>query len=951
MAAQFDKSELIEFFLVEAGEHLQNLNAGLLSLEKDPENRGTIDELFRAAHTLKGSAAMMGLKGISDVAHKAEDMLGHFRSGTVPIQKDTMNFLFDAVDAVKLMVDGLASKQPEDLLLVNTIIQSYNSIVENLKGVPDTDELSTDIIDAEALDEAPVESQPVATSDAPAEGTKDEVDLAWEQTFSSEPAPAQEQTAEPQPPSQKKPPAEPGPLDELDRAWERTFNIEDEPIAVEPFEEVEDAEIVEELDQETAKTEPQPSGTGTVATPSPADTEQPPVSSGPEQTDSAPPAPVAPAEAASLKEEIEETKKAGLHEKRGGGRRATDAAEVEKQFIRVNIERLNNLMNLVGEMVVNRNRLVKQVEYIKTLREELTFSQQRLLSVIRNFEEKYEYSSHVQSPAYQAASSAQSGDHHLDFFELEFDRYDDFNLLSRKLTEISNDTNEIMTEFSRFFDTLELDTARISTITTSLQDEITMARMVEMDKLFQLFQRPVRDLCRTEDKEVELVVTGGDTKIDKTVFEIISDPLMHMVRNSISHGIEPPKERKKLGKNPQGSLILNARHEGNNIILEIEDDGRGMDPAAIRKTAVDKGFMSAAEAKELSDKEVINLIFRPGFSTAATVGKVSGRGVGMDVVSNQIAKISGRIEIKTEINVGTKFTIRLPLTLAIAHALIVRVKEQEFAIPMSLVEETARFSFKDIQHVAGDEMVNLRDTMIHLLKLNDLLGVGKLPKKDDDYRHPTLILGMAEKRLALMVEDITGREEIVVKSLSEYLMSISLFSGATISGEGDVRLIINAATLFGDEAAGAVTSIITTKEEAAEEEVDRMRKPRVLVVDDSISIRKFVQRFLDRSGYEVEVAPDGMEALNTMEQSKFDVVITDLEMPVMHGYDLIAEMKRKEELRNLPIVVLTSRAGEKHRQKALDMGAQDYLVKPFDEQDMLGTLKKILSGSTLASRT
>ncbi len=249
----------------------------------------------------------------------------------------------------------------------------------------------------------------------------------------------------------------------------------------------------------------------------------------------------------------------------------------------------------------------------------------------------------------------------------------------------------------------------------------------------------------------------------------------------------------------------------------------------------------------MSDAEALNLIFRPGFSTAATVGKVSGRGVGMDVVSTHLAKINGRIEIKTEKGVGTKFIIRLPLTLAIAQALIIKFKDQELAVPMTLVEETTRFSEKDIQRAAGEEMVNLRGTLVRLHKLNEVLGVGKFPKKEETYRHPTLILGMAEKRLALMVEDITGREEIVVKSLGDYLKNVRMFSGATISGEGNVRLIINVAALFGDEATVTMTaSIVAAKEAAAGDSPSGNRA--ILVVDDSISIRKYVQRFLDRGG-------------------------------------------------------------------------------------------------------
>jgi chemosensory pili system protein ChpA (sensor histidine kinase/response regulator) len=847
MAGPIDKSGIIEFFLIEAGEHLQNLNKGLLSLEKDPTDTAMIDELFRAAHTLKGSAAMMGFTGVSAVAHKTEDMLDHFRSGTIPINKETLNFLFDSVDAIKLMVDCVASNQPEDQLVVEAITRGYKDVVD-------------------AFQKAESASRPDKTTAAPsAVPYKDDLDLAWEKTF--------------------------------DRG-------SGEPSAARPERE-------------------------TPAVP---------------QKPAAPQKQTPPPSAVPLQQELEEAKKGGIHEKRGVGRRATDAAvDLEKQFIRVNIDRLDNLMNLVGEMIVNRNRLARQVDFIKSLREELAFSQGRLLYEIKKFEEKYEYTLSMETPGQQEAEQSH------DFLELEFDRYDDFNLLSRKLTEITNDTNEIMTELAGFFDSFELDTARISTITTNLQNEITMARMVEVDKLYQMFQRPVRDLAQEEGKQVNMVVTGGETKVDKTIFEIISDPLMHMIRNAVSHGIEPAAERKTLGKEPTGSIILKARHEGNSIILEIEDDGRGMDPAMLRQAAVDKGFMTLAGVQSLSDLESLNLIFRPGFSTASSVSTVSGRGVGMDVVSTQLARINGRIEIKTEKGVGSKFVIRLPLTLAIAQALIVKLKDQEMAVPMNLVEETTRFSFKDIQRAAGEEMVNLRGTLIRLITLNELLGVGKFPKKDETFRHPTLILSMAEKRLALMVEDITGREEIVVKSLGDYLKGIKLFSGATISGEGNVRLIINIASLFGDEAIVASKASIGTVKEAPAQDVLK-RKPKVLVVDDSISIRKYVQRFLDRMGYEVEVAPDGMEALNIMGRMKFDAVITDLEMPVMHGYDLMAEMKKSPALVKIPVIVLTSRAGDKHRQKALDMGAQDYLVKPFEEQEMLSSLKKLLAGAALAGR-
>ena len=455
MAGSLDKSSIIEFFLVEAGEHLQNLNKGLLSLEKSPSDMDLIDELFRAAHTLKGSSAMMGFQGISDVAHTAEDMLSQFRSGTLPIRKETLNFLFDSVDAIKLMVDGVAANQPEDALVVESIERAYREVLEGLPKMPAAPD--------ETLFEQTVGTAP------PLQRHKDDLDLAWEKAFNI--------------------------------AAEAPFG--EEPLAVEPIHE----EALYEL----------------------------PVA-----------APRQPVAEIPLKQEIEEAKKSGLLEKRGLGRRTADAVDLEKQFIRVNIDRLDNLMNLVGEMIVNRNRLTRQVDLIKSLREELAFSQTRLLHEIKKFEEKYEYTLSVETPVPRMAEP----DH--DFLELEFDRYDDFNLLSRKLTEITNDTNEIMTELAGVFDSFELDTARISTITTNLQDEITMARMVEMDKLYQMFQRPVRDLAQEEGKQVNLVVSGGETKIDKTIFELISDPLMHMIRNAVSHGIESAAERLALGKEPTG---------------------------------------------------------------------------------------------------------------------------------------------------------------------------------------------------------------------------------------------------------------------------------------------------------------------------------------------------------------------------------------------------------------
>jgi chemotaxis protein histidine kinase CheA len=675
MAASFDTSRIMEFFLIEAGGHLQTLNRGILSLEKAPFDRETIDELFRAARTLEGTAAVMGFPGVSDVAYKAQDILGRFRAGTLPLCRETLNLLFDGVDALKILMAGVAANQPEDTLVTEGIGRAYREVLERFPKTP-------------AVPQAGSFASMEGRGRSSSQSHKDNLDLAWEQTF--------------------------------DLAAGRTVANDANPA-----------------------------------------NGNPPL------------------------QRITDAGESDCPEKRGAGSRAADAADdLESRFVRVTSDRLDSLMDLVGEMSVSRNRLVRQADFITSLREALALSQRRLLHEINTFENKGEHTLSAEAP--------------------EFDRHDDFNLLSRTLKELTNDTNEIMTELAGIFAARELESARFSSITTSLRDEIAMARTVEMNALYCLCRQPVGDLAQEEGKRVNLTVTGGETRIDKTTFEIFSDPFLHMIRNAVSHGIEPEAERKVLGKDLAGMLILQARREGNVLVLQIEDDGRGMDPAALRKSAVENGLMTAAEVRSLTDQEAIDLIFRPGFSTATKIGAVAGRGVGMDVVSTRLAQINGRIEIKTEKGVGTKLVITLPLTQPIAQALIVRLADRELAVPMNQVEQTTRFSSRDIQRSAGEERVKFRGGMVRLFKLNELLGVGAFPKKEKAFCHPTLILGMAEKRIAIMVEDIIGREEIVVKSLGDYLKGVTLFSGATISGEGNVRLVLNSASLFGGGATAAI---------------------------------------------------------------------------------------------------------------------------------------------------
>ncbi|OGW52059.1 MAG: hypothetical protein A2Z50_02925, partial [Nitrospirae bacterium RBG_19FT_COMBO_42_15] len=818
-----------------------------------PQNIELIDNLFRDAHTLKGSSAMMGFGIISDVAHRAEDILESARSGQVVPDREIINFLFEVLDTIKILLDDISSGRKEDATLRDAI----NKKSEILNKRQKAEGKSEEALEGRASEEAVADDESI------------------ERVYNS--------------------------LDKIfvDKDGQESDTVDMDAAFKEMGAEEEDA--IEDLPVKAEK-------------------------------------PV---------------------ERVAPGRRVADVSDLEKRIIRVQLDQLSNLMNLVGELVVNRNRLTGQLEHVKDIRDELVKSKARLLKVVKDFESKYEFSmSHTSfsSTANKPSGAKESSGHLEGFFELEFDRYDDFNLLSRKLVEITNDMSEIMESLSDFFNKIDEGAVQISKITTSLQQEITSVRMVEIEKLFQRFSRLVRDVSQSENKKVRLEFLGGDTKIDKAVFELISDPLVHIIRNAISHGIEMPHDRKLSGKEDVGVVFVRAYQEGNNVVIEVGDDGRGIDPDLIRVSAVEKGYIAKSEEKALSDEDAINLIFLPGFSTSKQINAISGRGVGMDVVRTNITKMNGQIEVHTEIGLGTKFIIRLPATLAVSQALIIKSMEQEFAVPLSLIDETTRISQREIDYVAGSEVINLRNKIIPFIRLNNILNLDV--KKEKSYSstelYPTLILKLADKKIALMVDEIIAQEEIVVKNMVNYLKDIGLFSGATISGEGNVRFIIDTAALIEDslltgKKGVGVRTILKSEDrgsDAAASTVKKretqLEKPKIIIVDDSISIRKYVSHFLTRAGYEVEVASDGFEALNKIGQIKVDLIVTDLEMPVMHGYELIAELKRVPDLSKIPIIVLTSRAGEKHRQKAFEMGAQEYVVKPFEEDVLIDSIKKLL---------
>jgi len=509
-------------------------------------------------------------------------------------------------------------------------------------------------------------------------------------------------------------------------------------------------------------------------------------------------------------------------------------AQVE-QTIRVDVKRLDHLMNLIGELVLAKNRLIK---------------------INDDVEERY--------------------------------------------------------EGEEFLEELNQVVSIVSLVTTDLQIAVMKTRMLPIGKVFNKFPRMIRDLSRELNKKIELVISGEETELDKSIVEEIGDPLVHIIRNSCDHGIEPPEERIAKGKPEVGTITLKAYNEGNQIVIQIDDDGKGLDPQMLKDKSLEKGIITEKEADQMSDKEAFGLIFRPGFSTAAAVTNVSGRGVGMDVVKTNIEKLNGIIDIDSEVGVGTSMKLKIPLTLAIIQALLVGVQEEHYAIPLASVLETVRISKDEIYTVEGKSVMRLRDDVLSLVHIGDIFEVERI--LDSSEHAYVVVLGLGTSKLGLIVDTLVGQEEIVIKSLGDYLKGIEGIAGATIRGDGGVTLIVDVVALM-DIAKNVKASALTESADGAAGGVKEKTQASdyvIMIVDDSKTDRMIMRKALEPMGVTLVEAADGQEALNILKSGEynFDAMLIDIEMPRMDGYSLATEIKKYNRYKNLPLIAVTSRTGK-----------------------------------------
>jgi chemosensory pili system protein ChpA (sensor histidine kinase/response regulator) len=646
------------------------------------------------------------------------------------------------------------------------------------------------------------------------------------------------------------------------------------------------------------------------------------------------------------------------------------AAPTQKQAaasksVRIALGRLDLMMNTVGELVISRTKMVGRVAELDKMIDTLGFSKERLQGKVNEFQEKYEYNriraqiglpwANNQRQKLLASTANGEGGFLDEFSELEMDRYDDFNILSRSMTEISADVNEVLSQLEGYVTRVEGDIDEFTKLAHHLQDEITAARMVPIGTLYSLLSRAVRDAAKSSKKNVELDFSGSETELDNNIIQQISDPLVHLVRNSVAHGIEAPADRLAVGKAEQGHVVLRAYHRGNHIYIEVEDDGRGIDYPRVRQSAIDCGLVSTETADRLTERDLREMLFHPGFSTATVKTELAGRGVGLDVVRSNLNALNGEIEVQSEPGQGTKFTLKVPLTLIISPALFVRCGSNHFALPLAVVEEIRRIRSDEIEDVGGKLLTKVRDIVTEVVRLDSYLGLPPLEPINGYFR--MVVANAGNRQVGLVVEEVLGKDEIVIKNLGEYLRRVKLFPGTTIAPDGSLILLIDLNRMVATEPnerravqASANASRVFAPGSTAvargtipSEAIDRVDQERVIVVaDDSISVRKFVGRMIEKNGYRAKLAADGLEAAELISQIGCHLVITDLEMPRMTGYELMAQLRQNSATKRIPVLVVTSRAGAKHRDRAMKEGASAFLTKPVQEDQLLAAIEQLI---------
>ncbi|MHB8792301.1 MAG: hybrid sensor histidine kinase/response regulator [Thermoleophilia bacterium] len=777
--------EFLLTFRAEAEERLRNMSEGLMAMENEPGNEDLIKKLFREAHTLKGSAGMMGFESIKELSHRSEDILTSVQKGQIKVGEALIDLLLETLDRIEQMLPD-----PESGQLMESDV---SDLLERLTKANQGEVISTR-----------------------KEYTRPE-------------------------------------------------------LVIEPRKDAgEGGQSQPESDRETIAAQEEESP---VVVPSP-DVQKDIQHSGQ----------VEPARVAKVSRDGDPT-------------------------IRVNIERLDKLLNLMGEILVNQIDSESQVHDLTALQREARELREVFGTLVG-----------------QAESLKGNAD------------ADRIASLSQQLTNAGEQADLIAGNIEVAASRFKENTSSRRLALDELQDRTLHVRMLPLSTIFSLYPRVVRDASNSGAKLVRFETSGEDTELDKRILEQVADPLMHIIRNCIDHGIESPEVRAAAGKPEQGKLRLSAFQRGDRVEIEIEDDGAGIDPALIREVAIEKGLIG--EKDELSSDDVIELLFQPGFSTSASVTEISGRGVGLDVVKNNIEKLEGSVTVESEIGAGTRFTVSLPVTLAVIKGLLVESNEIRLVIPLVSVQEMVAVPDEEVQTIGSHRGFFMRDSAVPIIDMLDHLGGGRTSRNGN--KTQVVVIETGNFRLGLEVGRLLGEQEVVIKPLGSFLGKLANVAGATILGNGEAVLVLNTNELAREVKKGsrAKTPSRIRKEVRP---VSEIRKT-VLVVEDSLVVRELQRNILEAAGYLVHTAIDGEDALEHLLNKPADCIVTDIEMPRMNGFDLTTAIRKNRDFKDTPVIMVTSCSSDDDRKRGMDVGADAYVIKgSFDQQNLLNTIGRLVA--------
>ncbi len=920
-------AQVLAAFQEEEAEHRQAITDILLEIEREPEHpkrKDMIDQLFREAHSLKGGARAAGLEEVEQLAHCMEDLFSAVRAAKIQLDPDVCDSIYASVDAIGEMMSQInAGKKTLDSHQ-SVLDDLYRILKERVKSAEPASEQSA----SSTQETPPAAEEPAAT------------------------APAADAVVPP-------PPSSSSPAEAVALPEEGHSTVASPPVTAVPEPATTTAEspshTMAETTAQATSEEAEAPAPPSAPTTAPAQSEPPVRPEGSKPPAKQPAEPERPQELAPTAE--------------GSSSGETHGETIAT--VRLATTTLDNLLNETGELITCSVRAQQRAIEARTLAD-LSVRWKRIWRHVRPVLTRLQsYTPAALQPTVHHLNDRETD---MSFVEraakiLEQSEGGTQNTIASQLTTLIdavNHANNIISELEQklnYHARLSTeDHTRLSTVTDRLHDQIRRTRMLPITTLLSPLRLQMREIARAAGKQVELELDDGGAEADRQVLERLREVLLHLLRNGVDHGIEPPEVRVAHNKPPVGHIILRAAVSGDYLTILVEDDGAGLDVESIRERALNGGVLSEADLARVTESELIDLIFLPGFTTRQMVSKMSGRGVGLDVVRSQVERMHGRVTVQSFRGIGSIFTISVPLSLTSSHGLLLRIEQSTYMLPLDSVQRIVSVAPNDIKILEGRACLMIDDRPLGLVHLSDLLGKSertgiKDERKDGKFKHHealvggrtasgtnwslALLLGSGERQIACMVDAVLGEQELVVYRLPAPLQRVRFIAGATILADGSVVPILDVVDVV--RAAIGTRFVVNQTTET----VESSRLPTVLVVDDSITTRTLEKNILEAAGYQVDLATDGVEALDMlrrmMEENGCDLLLSDIDMPRLNGFELTSKVRADSLLKHIPIVLVTSLDTPADRERGISAGADAYIVKKsFDQQALLDTIEQLI---------